>query len=541
MPLLEPQPTLRGRFRVFYRTQLPFALGALGLFIAVAVILPYTLNVPILLTGFGIAAVATVAALMVPWEKFNPHWMLIVPALDLVAVAFMRDILLPFVPSTGLLCVFPLLWIAYGFRSWAAVVAVAGTLFIVVFPFFASGALPRTPLEWLNIVMLPTIAIGITATVNVAAAQLRRAQAAVAARGREVNRTLRRSQDAEALSTAILETVNAGVAFYNADGELARSNPRAAEMTLRSGFRADVPPYAGPEAREADRVTLIPLDQQVIPRALRGELIKNHLEWLGPEGDQIAILVTSDQVRRPNGELLGTVVVGHDVTALAEAVNLREEFLATVSHELRTPLASILGFLELVEEEVDTEALGVDEYTAVIRRNAEELLRRVTELLSVSDGRITTLLTDIAPAEVVRQSVHKLGPMARSKDIRLTQTIAGDIRLQGDAHRLEQAIDNLISNAVKYSPAGSIVRVGFAFDHDEARITVSDDGRGMNREEVRQSTEKFYRAQGVRDDAVQGVGIGLSIVKAIVEGHGGRIEIESTPGRGTTVALVLPR
>ena len=404
MPLLEPQPSLRGRFRVFYRTQMPFALGALGLLIAVAVILPYTLNVPILLIGFVIAGVATVAALVVPWEKFNPHWMLFVPALDLVAVAFMRDILLPFVPSTGLLCVFPLLWIAYGFRSWAAVVAVAGTLFIVVFPFFATGGLPRTPLEWLNIVMLPTIAIGITATVNVAAAQLRRAQAAVAARGREVNRTLRRSQDAEALSTAILETVNAGVAFYDAEGKLSRSNPRAAEMTERSGFRADVPPYAGPEAREADRVTLIPLDQQVIPRALRGDLIKNHLEWLGPEGDQIAILVTSDQVRRPNGELLGTVVVGHDVTALAEAVNLREEFLATVSHELRTPLASILGFLELVEEEIDTEALGVDEYTAVIRRNAEELLRRVTELLSVSDGRMTTLLTDISPGEVVRQS-----------------------------------------------------------------------------------------------------------------------------------------
>ncbi|ONI60496.1 hypothetical protein ALI44B_07700 [Leifsonia sp. ALI-44-B] len=540
MPVLEPQADRQGRWRVLFRAQVPFFLGVGFIALLTAFAVPELLDEPLLTEGFLVALVATIACAILPWERWPLHLMMLVPALDLVAVALIRTVLLPVIPSVGLIVIFPLLWLAYGFRRGGISLGIVGAALVAVFPQVYSGRAPSTALDWVNIVTLPVLAVGVAVAVAIAARQLASTTRVVVAQKEQLSEALVESQDEQARSRAIFDTVHAGVAFYDAENNLVMANRQGEAMVGRVGFRIDQPPFAGPDAREADKKTVIPLDQQIIPRALRGETITDHVEWLGTPGDQIAILASAAQVHRPDGKLLGTVVVAQDVTDLAEAVNVREEFLATVSHELRTPLSSILGYLELIEDDVDAAALGIDDYMAVIERNAQELLRRVSELLTLSDRGLSVQLEDIDVADVIRTSVAKMGPVASARRSTLRVDVKGPLPVRADPNRVQQIVDNLIQNAVKYSPEEAEVVVSGRAVDGAVEIAVADNGVGMTPAEARQATNKFYRAPSARYQAIQGVGIGLSIVQSIVRAHHGSLLIDSEPGRGTTVRVALP-
>lgn len=539
MPVLEPHADRHGRSRVLFRAQIPFflATGLVALIAAFSV--PDALSEPLVIEGFLAALVSTIACAIIPWERWPLHWMMLVPAADLVAVALIRAVLLPSIPSVGLLIVFPLLWLAYGFRYGGISVGIVGAAVVAVFPQVWSGAVPESALEWANIITLPVLAVGVAVAVNIAARQFQSTTRVVLAQKEQLTIALTQSQDEQIRSRAIFDTVHAAVAFYDADDKLVMSNLHGEAMVERVGFRIDEPPYAGPEAREADRKTVIPFEDQIIPRALRGETIADHVEWLGEPGNQIAILASAAQVRRPDGDFLGTVVVAQDVTDLADAVNVREEFLATVSHELRTPLSSILGYLELIDDDVDAKALGIDDYMAVIERNALELLRRVSELLSLSDRGLVLHLEDVDMGEIVHSSVAKMTPIADARSISLRKTEGPAVRAQVDPHRMQQVLDNLIQNSIKYSPPGSTVSVALVQRGATVDIIVTDDGVGMTPEEARQATHKFYRAPSARYQAIQGVGIGLAIVQSIIRAHEGTLLIDSEPGRGTTIQITI--
>lgn len=539
MPVLEPHADRHGRSRVLFRAQIPFflATGLVALIAAFSV--PDALSEPLVIEGFLAALVSTIACAIIPWERWPLHWMMLVPAADLVAVALIRAVLLPSIPSVGLLIVFPLLWLAYGFRYGGISVGIVGAAVVAVFPQVWSGAVPESALEWANIITLPVLAVGVAVAVNIAARQFQSTTRVVLAQKEQLTIALTQSQDEQIRSRAIFDTVHAAVAFYDADDKLVMSNLHGEAMVERVGFRIDEPPYAGPEAREADRKTVIPFEDQIIPRALRGETIADHVEWLGEPGNQIAILASAAQVRRPDGDFLGTVVVAQDVTDLADAVNVREEFLATVSHELRTPLSSILGYLELIDDDVDAKALGIDDYMAVIERNARELLRRVSELLSLSDRGLVLHLEDVDMGEIVHSSVAKMTPIADARSISLRKTEGPAVRAQVDPHRMQQVLDNLIQNSIKYSPPGSTVSVALVQRGTAVDLIVTDDGVGMTPEEARQATHKFYRAPSARYQAIQGVGIGLAIVQSIIRAHEGTLLIDSEPGRGTTIRITI--
>jgi signal transduction histidine kinase len=537
MPVLEPQADKLGRWRVLFRAQIPFFLATGFVALVTAFAFPNAFSEPLIMEGFLTVLVSTIACAIIPWERWPSHWMILIPAADLVAVALIRAVLLPSIPSVGLLIVFPLLWLAYGFRYGGISVGILGSAVVAVLPQILSGKTPSSAPEWANIVTLPVLAVGVAVAVNIAARQFQRTARVVAAQKEQLTIALNQSQDEQIRSRAIFDTVHAGVAFYDSDHELVLSNLHAEAMVERVGFRISKPPYAGPEAREADRKTVIPLEDQIIPRALRGETINDHVEWLGEPGNQIAILASAAQVHRPDGGLLGTVVVAQDVTDLADAVNVREEFLATVSHELRTPLSSILGYLELIDDDVDAKALGIDDYIAIIERNARELLRRVSELLSLSDRGLTLNLEDVDMREIVENSVAKMTPIADARSISLRNTNGPAIRARVDPHRMQQVLDNLIQNSIKYSPPGSAVDVAVVQRDTAVDLSVADNGVGMSREEARQATHKFYRAPSARYQAIQGVGIGLAIVQSIVRAHEGTLLIDSEPGRGTTITI----
>jgi PAS domain S-box-containing protein len=221
---------------------------------------------------------------------------------------------------------------------------------------------------------------------------------------------------------------------------------------------------------------------------------------------------------------------------------MKDEFIALVSHELRTPLTSICGYLELLLQDGDVaglpEALS---WLEVIDRNAERLLRLVEDLLltaQASTGNLALEAGELDVASIVEQAVQAGRPVAAARGIALTWSVETLPAADGDRLRIGQVIDNLLSNALKFTPAGGTVGVR-AYPHNGAvRIEVADTGMGITDDEQTHLFEQFFRTASAQ--AIPGVGLGLSISKAIVEAHHGRISVESTEGVGTTFFVDLP-
>jgi PAS domain S-box-containing protein len=223
---------------------------------------------------------------------------------------------------------------------------------------------------------------------------------------------------------------------------------------------------------------------------------------------------------------------------------LKDEFVASVSHELRTPLTSIQGYLELV---LDGSAGELNDeqrqYLATVSRNSERLLRLVGDLLLVAQtdaGRLDLVLGDVDLAALVRESVESARPPADAKQIRLEVSVDEIPPLRGDRARLAQLIDNLVSNALKFSLDGGSVTVSLARGDGCAVLEVQDTGIGIPQAEQELLFDRFFRARGATSRAIQGTGLGLSIARTIAESHGGTIGFESVEGVGTTFRVELP-
>jgi len=229
---------------------------------------------------------------------------------------------------------------------------------------------------------------------------------------------------------------------------------------------------------------------------------------------------------------------------LRELDRLKDDFVASVSHELRTPLTSIRGYLDLVlEGEVGELNEEQSQFLTVVDRNADRLLRVVGDLLfvaQVGERQLDLSLEGVALEDVVSEAVDAARPHAESKEILLTVEPGAVPMLSADRARLGQVLDNLLSNAIKFTPAGGRVSVR-TFARDEvAVIEVADTGTGVSPEDQAKLFERFYRTRSAMENAVQGTGLGLTIVQAIVEAHGGTIAVESVEGEGTTFRVELP-
>jgi signal transduction histidine kinase len=229
------------------------------------------------------------------------------------------------------------------------------------------------------------------------------------------------------------------------------------------------------------------------------------------------------------------------VDELEAANSLKDEFLALVSHELRTPLTSIRGYSELLSDEnLADEQQG---YVEVIERNAARLLSLVERLLlmaKIQSGALPLELGEVVLDELIARSGEAAQPFAASKGVRLDIRSEPGIATKGDAVRLGQVIDNLVSNGIKYTPAGGAVSVTLTSNGDVATILVADTGIGIPAAEEEQVFGRFFRTSTARDSGIQGSGLGLAITRGIVEAHGGTIDFESVEGEGTTFRVTLP-
>jgi signal transduction histidine kinase len=228
---------------------------------------------------------------------------------------------------------------------------------------------------------------------------------------------------------------------------------------------------------------------------------------------------------------------------LRELDRLKDEFVSLVSHELRTPLTSIRGYIELLLEDLGPSETGRRRYLEVVDRNSQRLLELVSDLLFLAQVEAGKLAIEREPMDlglVVEECVEASAPAADSKGIALTAHVARVPKLDGDSARLAQMLDNLVSNALKFTPKGGRVDVRLIADGSSALLEVEDTGVGIPEGEQGRLFERFFRSSTATANAIPGTGLGLTITKTIVERHGGSIEVESTENAGTVVRVRLP-
>lgn len=230
---------------------------------------------------------------------------------------------------------------------------------------------------------------------------------------------------------------------------------------------------------------------------------------------------------------------------LRQLDQLKTDFVANVSHELRTPLTSIMGFSELLTDG-DAGSLTEEqvEYLDVIQRSSARMLALVTDLLLLSRLETRSIPLELGEVDVpdlVRECTGELGNAARTKGVLLTAACDDGPLVHADRMRLRQVLDNLVSNAVKFTPAGGSAAVRASHDDHGWHLAVTDTGIGIPADEVPHLFDKFFRASNARDGNVPGTGLGLAITQAIVEVHDGHLTVDSVVGEGTTVTVHLPR
>src|SRR3954447_9329776 len=249
-------------------------------------------------------------------------------------------------------------------------------------------------------------------------------------------------------------------------------------------------------------------------------------------------------VRDDRGGFVGRIWTLREVTQQRELDRLKDEFVATVSHELRTPLTSMMGFLEMLREGEAGELTDEQRrFLAIVYRSSERLQRLVGDLLFVARldaNGLQLQFADVRVDEIVGESIESAAALARSREIDLRADVRPVPHVWADKERLAQLVSNLISNAIKFTPAGGTVTARVYSDGDDAVIEVEDTGIGIPTGEQSRLFQRFFRSSTATEQAIPGTGLGLVISKAIAEAHGGSIAVRSATGAGTTFTVRLP-
>ena len=271
------------------------------------------------------------------------------------------------------------------------------------------------------------------------------------------------------------------------------------------------------------------------------------------EGEVVGVLEFFSAEHRPaDKELLQTLAVitsqvGQFIDrreAEAQSERIKDEFFSLVSHELRTPLTSVIGYTDMLAKKEGSKLSEQGrKMIDVIKRNAKREMRLVGDLLllvRIEGGRFELLPGKVELPQIAAQSVEAAGPAAEKMGIRLSLKSDPVPAFQGDPDRIGQVIDNLLTNAIKFTYGDGEVAVRIAQEGVLAVIEVADNGRGISEEDQKHLFERLYRASSATEDHVPGTGLGLTIVKAITEAHGGQIAVRSELGKGTIFRIELP-
>jgi signal transduction histidine kinase len=490
--------------------------------------------------GWALIALATVGALLVGRGRLPRALVWVLPVVDIAAIGLLR---VTEGSPIALAIVFPAIWLGLWFRARGVLVALVGTAATIVLPGLlvvgvSASSVARGTLLLLTVGMA---AGGVAVASDSWASQNRVLEDA----RREVEAAMAALTAERRMQAAVVTSVDVGLVALDAQGRYSTMNPRhQAFMELaypdgHAGLAGQLGAVYGP-----DGVTEL-TDREATPswRAAHGEQFEDLLIWVGSDTrTRRALAVSARSVREDDGRFAGAVLAYHDVTDLLQALRTRDEFVATVSHELRTPLTSIVGFLDVVRSDIEDVPPQARSYLEAAARNAERLVRLVSDLLQVGqhDAGVALTVDRLDLADTLRECVEAVLPRALDAGLAVECDLVPAAPVAGDASRLRQLFDNLLSNAVKYSRPGGRVAVRLSVAEGRARASVRDTGIGIAADEQDQLFTRFFRAQEAHRRAIQGAGLGLAICKDIAEAHGGTIEVHSEPGRGSEFVVRLP-
>ncbi|MEW9873516.1 sensor histidine kinase [Arthrobacter sp. HS15c] len=548
----EPVAWASGRLKFFrrpfheYRLTDRVALSQTPLFITTLftaflmwAFFPGTMDNPLFVAFLVSQLVLMALCYLVPWDRLPYTSFLLIPLLDFVSIAVGREGGQESLTGISLLAVFPVIWLcASGYYPRAALwLSFFAPLAIIWVPLLIRGDVSGPNLA--RSLLLPIMMLGIGVSVSVLTLSMMRQQRTLEEKDEQLQANLKSTKHQEALLNTVLETVHMGVLAVDAGGhDILMNRKQRGNHELARPKDIDDPNESQLLVFAADRTTPVPVEDRPVRRAVLGETFTDYMVWLGSGKEQRAISTSARAMKDADGAFAGSVIVFSDVTDLVNALAAKDEFVSSVSHEFRTPLTSILGYVEILLE--DDPADDQLEPLEIIRRNSERLLTLVSDLLVSRHGQLIVTPHTIDVAELVRASVSAAQPRAADSRVVLKADTPARLDAHVDGPRISQVLDNLVSNAIKYSPDGGNVVVSLEQEDGQLSCRVSDTGMGMSADDQAEVFAKFFRTSNVRRTAIPGVGLGLPISKAIVEAHGGTIDVESVLGRGTTFTVRLP-
>ena len=501
------------------------------------------------------------------------HLAVVIPCVDLLAIGLLRVGTGGVTSLFGSLIILPVVWIAAERGRRYIIVAALGTSVALMMPFILGFATFEQPSDWLRGIISPVIFAAAAAIINEMSRQSRMQVARVRALAEERDIMLKGAVDyterlreneerlriADQLTRSVLDAVTEqSVIGSDVTGLIDVWNPGAERMLgLESkevqGSRYVHEFHVADELNDRSRELNYPPGETVLNMGFSALVESARLgtpevrQWTYVRADGTTLSVEIAVTRRvdESGATSGYLFVATDVTQALEVSRLKDEFVGLISHELRTPLSSILGYLELMRDD-DENPLSEEQvlYLGVAERNAHRLLRLVGDLLFTaqvgsSSFQLLTSPLDVGP--IVRASLESARPVAAAAGVRISADILDEsLVIDGDAVRLGQAVDNLLSNAIKFTPRGGSVAIIVAESHGKAEIIVTDTGMGIPEDELDQLFARFFRASTATRAAVPGVGLGLTITKAIIVAHGGELDVASMVDVGTSFIVRLP-
>jgi two-component system phosphate regulon sensor histidine kinase PhoR len=335
---------------------------------------------------------------------------------------------------------------------------------------------------------------------------------------------------------AILSSMAEGVIAVDSDGRVVNINKKAALL-----LEIDVASATGHSIEEVIR-------NVDIQRFMRYTLMSST-----PTEEDITLSAEQPVSLRARGTYLtdhqgnksGAVIVLSDMTRMQRLENIRRDFVANVSHELRTPITSIKGFVETLLDGAINEPEQAQRFLKIIAGHTDRLMAIIEDLLSLSrleeDGQKRMIAREHLKIRPVLESAVELsGPKAGDKKIKVEIDCDDDLEALINPTLLEQAVLNLVDNAIKYSPAQSSIQISARSGENEVIIAVKDSGCGIEKSHLSRIFERFYVVDKARTRKLGGTGLGLAIVKHITNLHGGSVTVESSPGQGSTFTIHLP-
>ncbi len=570
---------LRGKAIQFWHAQPTFIKRQLAFTVVFAVTIcgvPLTglrISSPATLVAAAVSLiVTTVVAVALPWQTLSMQWRHVVPLASMVSVGLLRAATGEGSSPYGFLIILPALALGAEVRSrWALLLAALGCDLMVFIPYLVlENPEPASTELLLRALFIPFVATLAALGVYELARRVRERMATMVALQTEQEKLLRRTQhDAEELAEttralrgardafgSVLDAVTEqSIIATDRDGLIRIFNPGAEKML--GALRADVVRHRHVTEfhlpAELDAVDERGLSgfPALVAEAAQGRPVVQDRTYVADDGREIIVALAVTPRYEPRGTVIGFLFVATDMTEAREVARLKDEFVSLISHELRTPLSSILGYLELVLDDEDNPLTEEQlHYLSTVERNANRLLRLVGDLLftaQVEAGKFTFDEHEVDLVAVISASAESAMPAASSANITVeSQLPRAPVLVGGDAVRLGQACDNLLSNAVKFTPRGGQVcislevRAGKDGSAPEAVVSVRDTSYGIAEAEVDSLFTRFFRASTATRHAISGVGLGLSITRAIVTAHHGDMEVCSVKGRGTTFSMRLP-